>query len=93
VNRVVEAFRRMRWIDRLFIPLALLLGVTRVHDGLVNGVAWSLAAGAGFFLYAAGKLGQYMSGDDARPSGKALVMQVAGVGLWLASMIWRLTNN
>lgn len=87
--RLVEVFARMPWIDKLFIPLALLLAVTRIQDGLLNGLAWSLAAGAGFALYAGGKFLQYWQNHGPRAVGLPLKLQLAGIGLWVASMIWR----
>lgn len=87
--RLLEVFKRMPWIDRLFIPLALLLAFSRIEDGLANSLAWSLAAGAGFALYALGKLWQYWYDSNPRAAGLPLKLQLAGIGLWLASMIWR----
>ena len=89
MNRVILAFQRMRWMDRVFVPVALLLAVSRVADGLQGGPVWSLTAGAGFGLYALGRLGQYMESDFQTAKGWPLGLQMAGGGLWLASLIWR----
>ncbi|PHV12568.1 hypothetical protein [Chitinimonas sp. BJB300] len=87
--KLLEVFGRMPWMDRLFIPVALVLALLRISEGLETGQASALAAGAGFALYAVGKLLQYWYAHDPRVVGLSLKLQMAGIGLWLASMIWR----
>ncbi|MGQ5524599.1 hypothetical protein ACUHMQ_15250 [Chitinimonas sp. PSY-7] len=87
--KLLMLFRRMPWIDRVFIPVALVLAFFRISEGLMEGQASALAAGVGFALYAVGKLLQYWHGQDMRAAGLSLKLQMAGIGLWLASMIWR----
>lgn len=88
--KLLAVFGRIPLIDRFFIPLALVMAVVRVVDGLNHGIAWSFAAGLGFACYGIGKFLQYWYADiDDAPPGVAAKLQMGGIGLWLASIIWR----
>ena len=88
--KLLTVFSRMAWIDRVFIPGALVLAYFRINEGLTTGQVAALAGGVGFVLYAIGKLLQYWHNQELRAAGLPLKLQMAGIGLWLASIIWRL---
>ncbi|QDQ27885.1 hypothetical protein FNU76_16880 [Chitinimonas arctica] len=89
MNRIIATYQSMRLADKLFVPVALLLAVLRLSDGVRHGQVWAFAAGIGFAAYAVGKFLQYHDAETRAAGGRAMTLQAAGIGLWLASMIWR----